>query len=83
MAITVLVAQVSNGYIRSKKNLNKLVIYQPTKESKAIDYYLSGCILRRDMKTRKIFYQAEIKDAKANSVMIVDLSQVTAKENEL
>lgn len=62
-----------------KKNLNKLVTYQPTKESKAIDYYLSGCILRRDTKTRDIFYQAEIKDIKANSVMIVDLSQVTAK----
>lgn len=66
-----------------KKNLNKLVTYQPTKESTATDYYLTGCILRRDKKARKIFYQAEIKDAKANSVMIVDLSQVTAKENEL
>lgn len=63
-----------------KKNLNKLVIYQPTKESKATDYYLTGCILRRDKKKRKIFYQAEIKDTKANSIMIVDLSQVTVKD---
>lgn len=36
-----------------KKNLNKLVIYQPTKESKAIDYYLTGCILRRNKETKR------------------------------
>lgn len=63
-----------------KKNLNKLVIYQPTKESKATDYYLTGCILRRNKETKKIFYQAEIKDINANSIMIVDLSQVTVKD---
>lgn len=51
-----------------KKNLNKLVIYQPTKESKAIDYYLTGCILRRDKETKDIFYRAEIKDAKENEL---------------
>lgn len=63
-----------------KKNLNKLVIYQPTKESKATDYYLTGCILRCNKETKKIFYQAEIKDTNANSIMIVDLSQVTVKD---
>lgn len=63
-----------------KKNLNKLVIYQPTKESTATDYYLTGCILRRNKETKKIFYQAEIKDTNANSIMIVDLSQVTVKD---
>nr|DAV45691.1 MAG TPA: hypothetical protein [Caudoviricetes sp.] len=63
-----------------KKNLNKVVIYQPTKESEQKDYYLTGCTLRKDTETKKCFYQAEIKDIKANSIMIVGLSQVIAKD---
>lgn len=33
-----------------------------------------------DTKTKKCFYQAEIKDMAANSIMIVGLSQVIAKD---
>ncbi len=63
-----------------KKNLNKVVIYQPTKESEQKDYYLTGCTLRKDTETKKCFYQAEIKDMAANSIMIVGLSQVIAND---
>ena len=47
-----------------KQNLNTVVSYNNTA------YILTGCTIRRDKKTNEIFYQAELADINARSVLI-------------
>lgn len=50
-------------------SLNKPVVY------KGDTYILSGSIVRKD-KSGSLFYQAEIKSLKANSVRIIKLEDI-------
>ncbi len=53
-----------------KSTLNTIVTYNSTR------YILKGCTIRRNEKTQQIFYQAELADMKASSVLIVRLDDV-------
>lgn len=53
-----------------KTNLNAVVIYNDTA------YIFKGCTIRKDTKTNEIFYQAELADMKARSVLTVKLSDI-------
>lgn len=58
-----------------KRNLNCKVIYKNSSE-----YVLTACIIRKNEKTDKYFYQAELRDIIANSVIIcrlIDISPIT------
>lgn len=46
-----------------KRSLGRKVLYNGT------EYILTGCIIRRGI-TGKFYYQAEIKDLNANSVLL-------------
>ena len=60
-----------------KQNLNTVVSYNNTA------YILTGCTIRRDKKTNEIFYQAELADINARSVLIARLGDITAtRRNE-
>lgn len=52
-----------------KSRIGSKVVYNNS------DYILSGCILRKNM-GGELFYQAEIKDMQANSVIICRLSDI-------
>jgi len=52
-----------------KRAVNKPVIYENSK------YILTACILRKD-KLNRFVYSAELKDMKANSIVIVKLEDV-------
>lgn len=39
-------------------------------------YFLTACILRKDKKTKRRYFQAELHELKANCVIIVDLKNV-------
>lgn len=57
-----------------KQNLNGLVSYNESL------YILSGITLRKDKKSNKFFYQAELLDYKnKNSIITCDLFQVQKK----
>ena len=45
-------------------------------------YILTGCTIRRDKKTNEIFYQAELADINARSVLIVKLGDIKAKRRD-
>ena len=57
-----------------KSKLNTVVSYTA--------YILTGCTIRRDKKTNEIFYQAELADINARSVMIVKLGDIKAKRRD-
>ena len=59
-----------------KPNLNTVVSYNNTA------YILTGCTIRRDKKTNEIFYQAELADINARSVLIVKLGDIKAKRRD-
>ena len=56
-----------------KQNLNTVVSYNNT------EYILIGCTIRRDKKTNELFYQAELADINARSVLIARLGDIKAK----
>ena len=59
-----------------KSKLNTVVSYNNT------EYILIGCTIRRDKKTNEIFYQAELADINARSVLIVKLGDIKAKRRD-
>ena len=59
-----------------KSKLNTVVSYNNTA------YILTGCTIRRDKKTNEIFYQAELADINARSVLIVKLGDINAKRRD-
>ena len=60
-----------------KSKLNTVVSYNNTA------YILTGCTIRKNKKTNEIFYQAELADIKARSVLIARLSDIrTAGSDE-
>lgn len=59
-----------------KSKLNTVVSYNNTA------YILTGCTIRRDKKTNEIFYQAELADINARSVLIVKLGDIKAKRRD-
>ena len=61
-----------------KSKLNTVVSYNNTA------YILTGCTIRKDKKTKEIFYQAELADIKAHSVLVARLSEIKVpRRNEL
>lgn len=56
-----------------KSNMNKAVKYKDSTK-----YKLSACILRKDKSG--FFYQAELKDSKANSIVICKLEDIEVLE---
>lgn len=59
-----------------KPNLNTVVSYNNTA------YILTGCTIRRDKKTNEIFYQAELADINARSVLIARLGDIKAMRRD-
>ena len=59
-----------------KQNLNTVVSYNNTA------YILTGCTIRRDKKTNEIFYQAELADINARSVLIARLGDIKATRRD-
>lgn len=53
-----------------KTNLNTVVRYN------GVDYMFQGCTIRKNTATNEIYYQAELADLKARSVLITKLSDV-------
>lgn len=54
-----------------KKALNRTVRFREA------EYILTGCIIRRDMKTQQFFYQAELLDTTtSNSIVVARLEEV-------
>ena len=58
-----------------KKNLNRKVQYTDSYGKKS-EYILTACILKKNKKTNKYYYLAELQDLKVNSVMIVGLDDI-------
>ena len=59
-----------------KPNLNTVVSYNGTA------YILTGCTIRKNKKTNDIFYQAELADINARSVLIARLGDIKAKRRD-
>lgn len=58
-----------------KRHLNQPVFYEI--DGELVKYKLTACILRLNKKTGEFYYQAELRDIKANfSVIIVNLEDV-------
>lgn len=56
-----------------KRNLERTVLYNGT------EYILKGCIIRQNI-TGQFYYQAEIKDSKADSSLIItELDKINEK----
>ncbi|WP_406534423.1 hypothetical protein [Methanobrevibacter sp.] len=53
-----------------KTNLNTVVRYN------GVDYMFQGCTILKNTATNEIYYQAELADLKARSVLITKLSDV-------
>ena len=53
-----------------KANLNTIVQYN------GVDYIFQGCTVRKNTATNEIYYQAELADLKARSILIKKLSDV-------
>lgn len=62
-----------------KRNLNKIVTYS-NRDIQQGKYKLTGCIIRRA--GNKFYYQAELKDLKAESLIIASLENVNALEEQ-
>ncbi len=54
-----------------KKNLNRSIVYKGVKDV----YILTACIIRKN--ENGFFYQAEIKDKNANSLIFCKLEDIT------
>lgn len=59
-----------------KSKLNTVVSYN------GAAYILTGCTIRRDKKTNEIFYQAELADINARSVLIARLGDIKAMRRD-
>lgn len=59
---------------RVKYNLGHVVRLVDEQHHVDAEYTLTGCILRK--RGAKFFYQAELKDANGNSLVIADLENV-------
>ena len=59
-----------------KQNLNTVVSYNNT------EYILIGCTIRRDKKTNEIFYQAELADIYARSILIARLGDIKVSRRD-
>ena len=60
-----------------KPNRNTVVTYNGTA------YILTGCTIRKNKKTNEVFYQAELADIKARSVLVARLSEIkVTRRNE-
>lgn len=59
-----------------KSKLNTVVSYNNT------EYILIGCTIRRDKKTNEIFYQAELADINARSVLIARLGDIKVSRRD-
>ena len=59
-----------------KSKLNTVVSYNNTA------YILTGCTIRRDKKTNEIFYQAELADINARSVLIARLGDIKVSRRD-
>ena len=59
-----------------KPNLNTVVSYNGTA------YILTGCTIRKNKKTNDIFYQAELADIKARSVLVARLGDIKAMRRD-
>lgn len=59
-----------------KPNLNTVVGYNGTA------YILTGCTIRKNKKTNEIFYQAELADIKARSVLVARLGDIKAMRRD-
>ena len=59
-----------------KQNLNTVVSYNNT------EYILIGCTIRRDKKTNEIFYQAELADINARSILIARLGDIKVSRRD-
>ena len=59
-----------------KPNLNTVVSYNNT------EYILIGCTIRRDKKTNEIFYQAELADIYARSILIARLGDIKVSRRD-
>ncbi|MBQ5399335.1 MAG: hypothetical protein IIU14_07885 [Ruminococcus sp.] len=55
---------------RVKFNLNREVMYGGTR------YLLDSVILRKHKRTNMFYYQAELKDLKARSLLVCDLGKI-------
>ena len=53
-----------------KANLNTVVQYN------GVDYMFQGCIIRKNTATNEYYYQAELADLQARSILITKLSDV-------
>ena len=53
-----------------KANLNAVVQYN------GIDYMFQGCTIRKNAATNEFYYQAELADLQARSILITKLSDV-------
>lgn len=62
---------------RVKFNLNKKVRLKLERHFVDTEYILTGCILRKNPDNNKLFYQAELKDLNAKSVIIASLEDVS------
>ena len=59
-----------------KTNLNNVVSYN------GAAYILTGCTIRKNKKTKEIFYQAELADINARSVLIARLGDIKAMRRD-
>ena len=59
-----------------KSKLNTVVSYNNT------EYILIGCTIRRNKKTNEIFYQAELADINARSVLIARLGDIKVSRRD-
>lgn len=60
-----------------KRNLERAVIYDGT------EYILTGCIIRRSA-TGQFYYQAELKDTKAeSSLMVTNLESIYERRTDI
>ena len=59
-----------------KSKLNTVVSYNNTA------YILTGCTIRRDKKTNEIFYQAELADIYARSILIARLGDIKVSRRD-
>lgn len=59
---------------RVKYKLNHIVRLTDERYDLNAEYILTGCIIRQN--EQGFYYQAELKDVKANSVLVVSLKNV-------
>lgn len=61
-----------------RASLNKRIVWRSPNKEKAREYILTGAIFRRNEKG--FYYQAELQDLKARSVVICKLEEIEKKK---